>query len=87
MLFSRGINFDKLPLWQKRGVGIYWEEYEKSGLNPVTGQSETALRRRLKVDGELPLGIEYAGFIKDFTKGVHIMGNNPKDFTGMLKIR
>lgn len=35
----------------------------ETGVNPVTGQTETAERRRLKVDPELPVREEYAGFI------------------------
>ena len=63
LLFQNGINFDKLPSWQKRGIGIYWDTYEKEGFNPVTGQAETAIRRGLKVDEELPLREAYADFI------------------------
>ena len=66
LLFSHGINFDKLPAWQKRGVGVYWEEYEKAGFNPVTGQTEIAARRRLRVDDALPLGQKYAQMITGF---------------------
>ena len=66
LLFSHGINFDKLPSWQKRGVGVYWEEYEKEGFNPVTGETEIALRTRLLVDDELPLREEYAKKIAGF---------------------
>ncbi len=64
LLFQNGINFDKLPSWQKRGIGVYWNTYEKQGFNPKTGQMETAIRRGLKVDTELPLRDEYAGFIE-----------------------
>jgi tRNA(His) 5'-end guanylyltransferase len=28
LLFSRGINFDKLPAWQKRGIGVFWADVE-----------------------------------------------------------
>jgi len=63
LLFQHGINFDKIPAWQKRGIGIYWEEFQKSGLNPITGQTESALRRRLTVNDELPLREEYARMI------------------------
>ncbi len=65
LLFRNGINFDRLPSWQKRGIGVYWDTYEKPGFNPKTGQAETATRRALKVDTELPLGEEYAGFIEE----------------------
>ncbi len=29
LLFSYGINFNNLPKWQKRGVGLHWKEYRK----------------------------------------------------------
>ncbi|MBQ2753944.1 MAG: guanylyltransferase [Clostridia bacterium] len=64
LLFSRGINFDKLPGWQKRGTGVYWTDVEKTGYNPVTNSEEKAIRRELKTDMELELGEKYAQFIK-----------------------
>src|SRR4029078_3769383 len=30
-----GINSNDLPAWQKRGSGLYWEEYERLGENPI----------------------------------------------------
>ncbi len=63
LLFSRGINFDKLPAWQKRGVGVFWSAVEKTGFNPVTGKETKALRRELCVDYELPLGEAYAAYV------------------------
>ena len=63
LLFQNGINFDKLPNWQKRGVGVYWEEYEKQGYNKFSGRQERAVRRALKTDEELPMGKEYAEFV------------------------
>jgi tRNA(His) 5'-end guanylyltransferase len=63
LLFQHGINFDKIPAWQKRGIGVYWEDYEKIGVNPLTGQTENAIRRRLNVNYELPLREEYAQMI------------------------
>ncbi len=38
LLFQHGVNFNDLPAWQKRGVGLYWEDYEKERHNPVTGE-------------------------------------------------
>ena len=63
LLFQNGINFDKLPSWQKRGIGVYWDTYEKQGFNPKTGKTEIATRRGLKVDMELPLREAYAEFV------------------------
>ena len=68
LLFQSGINFDKLPSWQKRGIGVYWDTFEKKGFNPITRQTETAIRRGLKVDMELPLRDAYAEFIASLIK-------------------
>jgi tRNA(His) 5'-end guanylyltransferase len=65
-LFSRGINFDKLPSWQKRGIGIYWADVEKTGYNPITKEEVIALRRGMKVNYELPLGEKYAQWVTSF---------------------
>jgi len=63
LLFQRGINFAALPQWQRRGVGVLWEDYEKTGRNPKTGQSTTTQRRRLKTILELPMRDEYDQFV------------------------
>jgi tRNA(His) guanylyltransferase len=65
-LFERGINFNSVPKWQKRGVGVYWETFTKDGLNPKTGSKTKAVRRRLKLDFELPMKKEYGAFIEGF---------------------
>ncbi|HVR73349.1 MAG TPA: tRNA(His) guanylyltransferase Thg1 family protein [Planctomycetota bacterium] len=66
LLFQAGINFNDVPTWQKRGTGLYWETYEKQGFNPKLGQPVSAVRRRVKIDRELPLGEEYGSFILAF---------------------
>lgn len=73
LLFQQGgINFNELPCWQKRGSGIYWECYEKAGVQPLTGQTVTATRRRLKIDLELPLREEYDAFIYTLMEREHL---------------
>ena len=64
LLFKRGINFNRLPNWQKRGIGVYWEDYEKDGFNPKSGKTTKAIRRRLKADMDLPLKDAYEAFIR-----------------------
>jgi tRNA(His) guanylyltransferase len=64
LLFQNGINFNEVPNWQKRGVGLYWEEYEKGGVNPLTGQTVTAQRRRIRIEYELPMKEGYTEFIR-----------------------
>lgn len=66
LLFQRGINFNELPLWQRRGVGVFWEQYDKPAVNPTTGEATTAKRRRLRVEMELPMREEYSRFVKQF---------------------
>lgn len=64
LLFQRGINFNDLPKWQKRGVGLYWEDLQKPAVNPKTGEKVVAIRREIKVDLELPMKDEYDHFIQ-----------------------
>ncbi|MDL2275082.1 hypothetical protein LJC22_03030 [Desulfosarcina sp. OttesenSCG-928-G10] len=63
LLFSYGINFNDLPAWQKRGIGLYWTKVQKEGKNPLTGESATAVRRVLKTDMDLPVKDAYGTFI------------------------
>ena len=53
-----------LPAWQKRGVGMYWEDYYKTGFNPLTQQPIETRRRSLTTNLELPLGPAYDEFIQ-----------------------
>jgi len=64
LLFRNNVNFNELPNWQKRGIGVYWEEYEKPGYNPVAKTENIAKRRRLKVDLDLPMGDQYDEFME-----------------------
>jgi len=63
LLFQKGINFNTIPNWQKRGIGIYWQEYKKDAVNKKTGESVKAVRNRLKLDYELPIKEQYSKFI------------------------
>ncbi|MDZ4658121.1 MAG: tRNA(His) guanylyltransferase Thg1 family protein [Bythopirellula sp.] len=64
LLFQRGINFNDLPSWQKRGVGVVWEEFEKQAHNPTTGEAVYATRRRLQQILDLPMRDEYSDFVE-----------------------
>lgn len=70
-LFQKGINFNDLPTWQKRGIGVYWENYDKQGLDLQTGKLIKVIRRRLKVDYELPMKDSYSLFIANFLSSSH----------------
>jgi tRNA(His) guanylyltransferase len=64
LLFQHGVNFNDIPLWQKRGVGLYWEEYDRPAENPVTGEKVFARRRRIRRDLELPMKDDYSAFLR-----------------------
>jgi tRNA(His) guanylyltransferase len=69
LLFQNGINFNDLPNWQKRGIGLYWEIYEKPGLNPKTNESVVTERRRIRADFDLPMKEAYGEFIRGLVRG------------------
>jgi len=58
-----GINFNELPVWQRRGVGVYKESIEIAGKNPKNGESVTTIRCRNKVDMTLPMKKAYDTFL------------------------
>lgn len=63
LLYSHGINFNDLPAWQRRGAAVMWQRYEKTGKTPLTGETVTAMRRRLYVERELPMKQAYDSFL------------------------
>jgi tRNA(His) 5'-end guanylyltransferase len=64
MLFGHGINFNDLPTWQRRGIGLSWETYGRPGYDPVRRIEVTATRRRIAVDRELPMKAAYRDFLQ-----------------------
>lgn len=63
-LFRHGINYNEVEPWKKRGVILHFEEYRKQGYNPVAQRLETALRRRLRVDLEVPLFRRHPDYLR-----------------------
>ena len=74
LLFQYGINFNNLPNWQKRGVGLYWEEYDKPAVIPMTQEEVTTRRRRIRTDFDLPMKDEYGQFVRSFIPHPPIQG-------------
>ena len=64
LLFQQGINFNDLPLWQRRGVGLAWETYEQPAVNRKTGEATSATRRRVRRLLELPMKDAYSDFLR-----------------------
>jgi tRNA(His) 5'-end guanylyltransferase len=69
LLFQHGINFNDVPNWQKRGVGLYWLEHEKQAINPKTQEQVICQRNELFVDMELPMREAYGNFIYEMIAG------------------
>lgn len=63
LLLSFDITFNDVPGWQKRGIGLYWETYEKPASNPKTGKPVMATRRRIAANLDLTIREEYRAFI------------------------
>jgi tRNA(His) 5'-end guanylyltransferase len=64
LLFQEGINFNELPLWQRRGVGMYWETFDRPSTNATTQEPSIARRRRLRRELELPMKEQYSDFLR-----------------------
>lgn len=63
LLFERGVNFNEVPAWQRRGVGLWWETYDKAGYDPVRGRAVSVVRRRVRVERDLPMKGDYREFV------------------------
>lgn len=59
------IDFNGLPSWQKRGVGLYWQSYEKTLSGEPGDEPKTVTRQRIQVDLELPGRSNYGHFLRD----------------------
>ena len=69
MLFRAGINFNDVPAWQRRGIGVHWATEEQVGENPKTGAAVTTTRRKAVVDYELPMKTEYEELVRSIALG------------------
>lgn len=66
LLAQRSIYFDRIPAWQRSGVGIIWETYEKAGYDPIRQMEVTALRRRAAVVDVASPGAEYSAWLTTY---------------------
>jgi tRNA(His) 5'-end guanylyltransferase len=69
LLFQSGVDFDRLPTWQKRGFGVYWAESEITGYHPKTGEATATRRRRRFTDFRLPAEDDYATALSGLLDG------------------
>jgi hypothetical protein len=45
------------------GRGLCWEDYPKTGHDPRTGTPATTIRRRLRIDDQLPMKDQYRAMV------------------------
>jgi tRNA(His) guanylyltransferase len=55
LVFSHGINIAETPAWQRCGILIHRENYEKTGFNPVTGTYVQTLRTKIVQEWSPPI--------------------------------
>lgn len=63
LLYTHGINFNDVPAWQRRGVGLWWRTLTRAGHNPMTGDDVTSTRREVVVERDLPMGDAYRDLV------------------------
>lgn len=64
LLFARGVNFNELPSWQRRGLGFWQETFERKGFDPIRQVEVMAQRTRIRIERELPAKDEYRALIE-----------------------
>ncbi|MHC1741995.1 MAG: tRNA(His) guanylyltransferase Thg1 family protein [Syntrophobacteraceae bacterium] len=70
--FKAGIEFNELPLWQRRGVGIYWLDVPKDGRDLHADGAQTPLRRRIVHELHLPEAAKYLQFVRQILHKEHM---------------
>jgi tRNA(His) 5'-end guanylyltransferase len=55
LVFMHGVNLAKTPAWQRRGILVYKESYQKSGYNMLLKQEVATLRTKIVQNWDLPV--------------------------------
>ncbi|HUV02543.1 MAG TPA: tRNA(His) guanylyltransferase Thg1 family protein [Desulfobacteria bacterium] len=55
LLFRQGLNLNETPAWQRRGIIITKEQFEKAGYNPKAAEDVTVARYKVVQLWDLPL--------------------------------
>lgn len=63
LLMSGGINFNNLPSWQKRGVGLRYQQRVHTAIDPRNGELAQVSRRKLTTEFELPARQQYDAYM------------------------
>ena len=63
LLYQYGYNFNNFLNWQKRGIGIYWEHYNKESIDKISGKKHIAKRKRIIIDKDIMFNEDYGNWI------------------------
>jgi len=55
LMFSHGVNLAKTPAWQRRGILVYKQCYEKEGFDRMSVRARTTRRSKVVQNWDLPL--------------------------------
>ncbi|ROP37097.1 tRNA(His) guanylyltransferase Thg1 family protein [Saccharothrix texasensis] len=77
LLLGHGTDFDDLPAWQRRGIGLWWEEHSRAGRDPVRGVDVTTTRRRVHVEHDLPVRDAYRALVHRLVTGSPELAGSP----------
>lgn len=69
LLFASGINFNDVPAWQKRGIGVVWREETQTGIDPRSGTAVVSNKTRAVVEMELPMKSDYDAMVRAIVEG------------------
>jgi hypothetical protein len=61
---SPGSRSESPPPSARRGTVVRWESYEKDGVDPRTGDTVRAVRRRIGADDSPPMKQAYRSYLR-----------------------
>lgn len=72
LLMGYGINFNDVEPWKKNGIGMFYVEEDKIGINPITKEEVSTIyawsvragRRYIKIKDDLEYGENYGKFLE-----------------------
>ena len=65
LLLQYGVDTDTFPLWQKRGIGLIYDNVECFGIDPRSGEKVKTLRRKINVNDGLSNSKAYSDMIRN----------------------
>ena len=76
VLSTYGVSFNDRPAWQRRGIGLWSEAYQKSAYNPKEQRKVVATRRRVHYEYALPMGAPYRELVEQLAGGAVVPGTD-----------